>query len=210
RWAEAAGEFAAAADAFERLPALYEAAQANEHAAACLFALDDPAAATRLGRAVTAYAGLGARWDLDRASGLGRKWGIRPPTPAPARNRLAQDGSTQNGPAQNGPAQNGPAQNGPAQNGAAWNGRAQNGQALNGPAQNGSAWNGPVRQGGDQVLSARQEQVARLAAEGLTNQQIARELFLSPKTVDKHVSAAMRKVGARSRTELARHFPPHY
>ncbi|MFC7584988.1 response regulator transcription factor [Nonomuraea antimicrobica] len=64
-----------------------------------------------------------------------------------------------------------------------------------------------MRQGGDQVLSARQEQVARLAAEGLTNQQIARELFLSPKTVDKHVSAAMRKVGARSRTELARHFP---
>src|SRR5688500_20297461 len=50
--------------------------------------------------------------------------------------------------------------------------------------------------------------VARLAAEGLTNQEIARELFLSPKTVDKHVSAAMRKVGARSRTELARHLLP--
>ncbi|MGW4797716.1 helix-turn-helix transcriptional regulator [Nonomuraea sp. NPDC004297] len=54
-------------------------------------------------------------------------------------------------------------------------------------------------------LSARQGQVARLAAIGLTNQEIAKEMFLSPKTVDKHLSAAMRKVGARSRTELARH-----
>ena len=42
-------------------------------------------------------------------------------------------------------------------------------------------------------------------ATGLTNQQIARELFLSAKTVDKHLSAAMQKFGARSRTELARH-----
>lgn len=52
-------------------------------------------------------------------------------------------------------------------------------------------------------MSSRQEQVARLAATGLTNQEIAKEMFLSPKTVDKHLSAAMRKVGARSRTELA-------
>ncbi|WP_261808819.1 LuxR family transcriptional regulator [Nonomuraea sp. C10] len=143
RGAEAAREFAAAAEAFERIPALYEAAQAHEHAAACLFALDDPEAAVHLGRAVTLYGGLHARWDLDRATGLGRRWGVRPPAPA--------------------------------------------------------------QNGGDQALSARQEQVARLAAEGLTNQEIAKELFLSPKTVDKHVSAAMRKVGARSRTELARH-----
>ncbi|MFD2355329.1 LuxR C-terminal-related transcriptional regulator [Nonomuraea ferruginea] len=143
RGAEAAREFAAAAEAFERIPALYEAAQAHEHAAACLFALDDPEAAVHLGRAVTLYGGLRARWDLDRATGLGRRWGVRPPAPA--------------------------------------------------------------QNGGDQALSARQEQVARLAAEGLTNQEIAKELFLSPKTVDKHVSAAMRKVGARSRTELARH-----
>ncbi|QYC40983.1 Spore germination protein GerE [Nonomuraea coxensis DSM 45129] len=147
RWAEAAAGFAAAADAFEAVPARYEAAQAHEQAAACLFALDDPTAATRLGRAVTLYGELGARWDLDRAAGLGRRWGVRP-APVPA-----------------------------------------------------------ARGGDDHVLSARQEQVARLAAEGLTNQEIARELFLSPKTVDKHVSAAMRKVGARSRTELARLLP---
>ncbi|MGW4794068.1 helix-turn-helix transcriptional regulator [Nonomuraea sp. NPDC004297] len=61
--------------------------------------------------------------------------------------------------------------------------------------------------GADGGLSARQLQVARLAAAGMTNQEIARQLFLSPKTVDKHVSAAMRKAGARSRTELARHLP---
>ncbi|MFB4264648.1 AAA family ATPase [Nonomuraea sp. GTA35] len=150
RWAEAGAGFAAAADAFERIPALYEAAQAHEHAAACLFAFDEPGAAGRLRQAVTLYADLGARSDLDRATGLGRRWGIRPPAPAQ---------------------------------------------------------HGPAQPGGDHALSARQEQVARLAAEGLTNQEIARRLFLSPKTVDKHVSAAMRKVGARSRTELARLLP---
>ncbi|WP_431898835.1 ATP-binding protein [Nonomuraea sp. bgisy101] len=149
QWARAAAEFAAAADAFELIPARYEAAQAGEQAAACLFALDDPEAAGRLGRAVAVYADLGARWDLDRATGLGRRWGVRP-----------------------------------------------------------AAQSAPAQAGNDHALSARQEQVARLAAEGLTNQEIARELFLSPKTVDKHVSAAMRKVGARSRTELARHLPP--
>ncbi|WP_308126192.1 helix-turn-helix transcriptional regulator [Nonomuraea ceibae] len=148
-WERAAAEFAAAADAFELVPARYEAAQAHEKAAACLFALDDPEAAVRLGRAVAAYADLGARWDLDRATGLGRRWGVRA-----------------------------------------------------------AAQGAPAPGGGDHALSARQEQVARLAAEGLTNQQIARQLFLSPKTVDKHVSAAMRKVGARSRTELARHLLP--
>jgi DNA-binding NarL/FixJ family response regulator len=45
--------------------------------------------------------------------------------------------------------------------------------------------------------------VAHLAAAGRTNEQIARDLFLSPKTVDKHVGAALRKLGLRSRRSLA-------
>jgi DNA-binding NarL/FixJ family response regulator len=47
--------------------------------------------------------------------------------------------------------------------------------------------------------------VAQLAAAGRTNQEIARELFVSPKTVDKHLSAALQRLGLRSRVDLARH-----
>ncbi|MPZ29085.1 MAG: AAA family ATPase [Micromonosporaceae bacterium] len=56
--------------------------------------------------------------------------------------------------------------------------------------------------GGD--LSPREREVAQLAAAGRTNEEIARDLFLSPKTVDKHVGAAMRKLGLHSRRALAR------
>jgi DNA-binding CsgD family transcriptional regulator len=40
-------------------------------------------------------------------------------------------------------------------------------------------------------------------AERLPNAQIAERLFLSTKIVDKHVSAALRKLGARSRAEAS-------
>jgi DNA-binding CsgD family transcriptional regulator len=55
------------------------------------------------------------------------------------------------------------------------------------------------------ALSPREREVAGLAAAGLTNKEIARQLFLSPKTVDKHLSAVLRKLDLRSRTALARH-----
>ncbi|MBP2325093.1 DNA-binding NarL/FixJ family response regulator [Kibdelosporangium banguiense] len=48
-------------------------------------------------------------------------------------------------------------------------------------------------------------QVAHLAATGLTNRRIAERLFLSEKTVEAHLSRAYRKLGVRSRTELAVH-----
>jgi DNA-binding CsgD family transcriptional regulator/tetratricopeptide (TPR) repeat protein len=51
-------------------------------------------------------------------------------------------------------------------------------------------------------LSPRQAEVARLAACGLTNREIALELFLSPKTVENYLGAAMRKLEVTSRTEL--------
>lgn len=57
---------------------------------------------------------------------------------------------------------------------------------------------------GDQ-LSPRQRQVAQLAAAGLTNDEIARRLSLSARTVDKHVGAALRKLGLHSRRSLARY-----
>jgi DNA-binding NarL/FixJ family response regulator len=44
--------------------------------------------------------------------------------------------------------------------------------------------------------------VLALVAEGLANKQIAARLYLSPRTVDKHVESLLRKTGARSRTQL--------
>ncbi|OFE16758.1 hypothetical protein BA895_04105 [Humibacillus sp. DSM 29435] len=52
-------------------------------------------------------------------------------------------------------------------------------------------------------LTAREVEVAGLVAQGLTNQQIAAQLFLSVRTVESHVRAALAKAGRTSRTELA-------
>ena len=54
-------------------------------------------------------------------------------------------------------------------------------------------------------LTAREEEVARLVSAGATNREIAQTLFLSPKTVERHVSNALRKLGVRNRAELASH-----
>jgi DNA-binding CsgD family transcriptional regulator len=52
-------------------------------------------------------------------------------------------------------------------------------------------------------LTGREFEVARLVAEGATNREIAGTLFLSPKTVERHVSNSLKKLGARNRAELA-------
>lgn len=51
-------------------------------------------------------------------------------------------------------------------------------------------------------LTATQRRLAEMAAAGLTNKQIALELFVSLKTVESHLAAAFRKLGVSSRTEL--------
>jgi DNA-binding CsgD family transcriptional regulator/tetratricopeptide (TPR) repeat protein len=56
----------------------------------------------------------------------------------------------------------------------------------------------------DTSLTAREEQVLELVAEGLSNGQIAERLYISRKTVSVHVSAILRKTGAASRTEAVR------
>jgi DNA-binding CsgD family transcriptional regulator len=52
-------------------------------------------------------------------------------------------------------------------------------------------------------LTARQVEVLALLAEGLRNRQIAERLFLSPKTVDHHVGAILRKLDVHTRGEAA-------
>jgi DNA-binding CsgD family transcriptional regulator len=52
-------------------------------------------------------------------------------------------------------------------------------------------------------LTARESQVLALVAEGLHNAEIAQRLFLSQRTVDNHVSAILRKLGADNRVEAA-------
>ncbi len=52
------------------------------------------------------------------------------------------------------------------------------------------------------ALTASERRVAALAAEGQTNREIAQALFVTPKTVELHLSNAYRKLGISSRREL--------
>lgn len=52
-------------------------------------------------------------------------------------------------------------------------------------------------------LSPRELEVAELVARGMTNKQIGEKLFVSPKTVDRHLRSAMRKLAASTRVGVA-------
>ena len=55
----------------------------------------------------------------------------------------------------------------------------------------------------DQLLSQRELEVVALVAAGHANRAIAERLFLSPRTVEKHVEHVMDKLGVGSRAEIA-------
>ena len=59
---------------------------------------------------------------------------------------------------------------------------------------------------GSQVLTGREMEVATLIAQGATNPEIADTLFLSRKTVERHVSNVLAKMNVRNRAELAGRF----
>jgi DNA-binding NarL/FixJ family response regulator len=52
------------------------------------------------------------------------------------------------------------------------------------------------------VLTEREREVMCLVARGMTNDEIARDLYMSPATARTHVSRAMTKLGARDRAQL--------
>jgi len=58
----------------------------------------------------------------------------------------------------------------------------------------------------DGMLSAREGDVLRLLAEGMTDREIAAALAISPRTVESHVSSVLRKLGVRNRAEAAQRY----
>jgi len=57
--------------------------------------------------------------------------------------------------------------------------------------------------GGAAALTERESAIAHMIAEVASNPEIAQKLFLSRKTVERHVSNVLKKTGVRNRTELA-------
>ncbi|MFI6642529.1 AAA family ATPase [Streptomyces sp. NPDC050504] len=62
----------------------------------------------------------------------------------------------------------------------------------------------PYGDGREPLLTPQELRVAKLAADGLTNREIAAQLLISPRTVGHHLSNVFPKVGIVARAELAR------
>jgi signal transduction histidine kinase/DNA-binding NarL/FixJ family response regulator len=61
---------------------------------------------------------------------------------------------------------------------------------------------GSVSEAGTDLFTTREREVHDMVIRGLADKQIARELQISVKTVEKHVGSILRKTGARNRTML--------
>jgi DNA-binding CsgD family transcriptional regulator len=62
--------------------------------------------------------------------------------------------------------------------------------------------------GTEEPLTSQETRVALLVAEGRSNKEVAAALFLSPKTIERHLGNVFRKRGFKSRSELARAYAP--
>jgi DNA-binding NarL/FixJ family response regulator len=72
-------------------------------------------------------------------------------------------------------------------------------RALGGPGARRPSGSGPA----SQTLTARESEILKLVADGRTNGEIGKQLFISTKTVSVHVSNILAKLGASGRTEAA-------
>jgi ATP/maltotriose-dependent transcriptional regulator MalT len=59
-------------------------------------------------------------------------------------------------------------------------------------------------------LTAREVEVLRLVAQGLTNEQVAQQLVISPRTVNTHLTSIFSKIGASSRSAATRYAMEHH
>jgi predicted ATPase/DNA-binding CsgD family transcriptional regulator len=170
-------------------------------------------ASDAIGEAAAIAAALGAGPLLAEAETLARRVGVR---------GIAGRGAAGRGAAGRGAAGRGAAGREAAGRGAAELGAAAGrGAAGQGTAGQGTAglWAdgfgtpgrgaGPARGGsvgmiaGAEVLTAREREVLRLVAEGMSNGQIAQRLYISPKTASVHVSRIIAKLEVSNRVEAA-------
>jgi DNA-binding CsgD family transcriptional regulator len=56
---------------------------------------------------------------------------------------------------------------------------------------------------GWESLTPAERDVVKLVAEGLTNKEVAAQLFISPRTVQSHLAHVFAKLGVSTRTQLA-------
>ncbi len=56
----------------------------------------------------------------------------------------------------------------------------------------------------DRILTAREEEIVKLVAEGRSSKEIGDLLVISPKTVDRHRANVLQRLGLRDRVELTR------
>lgn len=61
------------------------------------------------------------------------------------------------------------------------------------------------RRASEGELTPTERRIAELVATGLSNKEVASELFVTVTTVESHLSKVYAKLGIRSRTQLARH-----
>jgi DNA-binding NarL/FixJ family response regulator len=58
-------------------------------------------------------------------------------------------------------------------------------------------------QASEQILTQREEEIAKLVAEGISNRDIAKRLFISEGTVKNHITNILSKLGLSHRTQIA-------
>lgn len=59
-------------------------------------------------------------------------------------------------------------------------------------------------------ITTREVEVLRLVAQGMTNEQVANQLFISPRTVNTHLTSIFGKIGVSTRSAATRYAIDHH